>query len=84
MNNWKTKSNPLIYKIKFKDINNILIDLTISGFSKNLFFINYLPVGSDLILEVIDNQGFSTTIYCNKINVLKNLIICVSKINIFI
>jgi len=72
--NWISNSKILIYKIKFENKNKVLLDLSNGGFSKNTFIIEKLPVGNKLYLEVIDMQGFSTTVPCYiNVKINKNL-----------
>lgn len=61
VNNWKTNSLPLIYKIKYLNTNKILVDLTSGGFSTSTYLSRQLPVERIFYLEVIDSQGLSTT-----------------------
>ena len=72
VSNWKINSLPLIYKIKNKDSNNNLVDLTNGEFSTNNFISSNIPVVSEFLLEITDNQGLSSSINCNKVNIKKN------------
>ena len=72
VSNWKSNSVPLFYKIKYKDQNNNIVDISAGGFSNNNFTTNLIPLFSEFLLEVTDNQGFSNLANCNKINIKKN------------
>jgi len=69
--NWKSKSLPLLYKIKYQNNNKILVDISDGGVSENKFSSNTLPFTEKFILEIIDTQGLSAEISCN-VKVKKN------------
>lgn len=81
ISNWKSNSLPLIYKIKYLNANNILIDLTSGGFSSNVYISNQIPEEKIFYLEVIDNQGLNTLISFNlKVDPNKNASIDINAI----
>jgi len=62
--NWKSKSMPLFYKVKFQNSNNIMVDISEGGVSENMLISNSLPVADKFILEIVDIQGISSQISC--------------------
>jgi len=62
---WITNSEPMIYRIKYLNKDNVYIDISKGGFPDATWTTNMIPVAKDFIVEVIDSSGLSSNSPCS-------------------
>ena len=63
--NWITKSLPMIYKIKYLNKDNNYIEISKGGFPETNWSTNLIPVAKDFVVEVTDASGLSSLNPCS-------------------